>query len=67
MMQVTINGESQSFNDSITVSSLLQELGFGDKRIAVEVNESIIPKGRHAETRLCEGDKIEIIHAIGGG
>ena len=66
-MQVEINGESQSINDAISVSGLLDTLGLTGKRLAVEVNESIVPKSQHDETVLADGDKIEIIHAIGGG
>ncbi|MDJ0833018.1 MAG: sulfur carrier protein ThiS [Gammaproteobacteria bacterium] len=66
-MQVLINGESQTLEHDMTISALLQQSGLAGKRIAVEVNESIVPKSRHADTLLQDGDKIEIIHAIGGG
>ena len=66
-MQVQINGESRLFEQEMSISTLLQESGLTGKRIAVEVNETIVPKSRHAETMLQDGDKIEIIHAIGGG
>lgn len=66
-MQVMINGESQMVDEAITISQLVDQLGLGEKRIAVEVNESIIPRGKHAETIIASGDRVEIIHAIGGG
>ncbi len=66
-MQVLINGESHQFDNDMTISALLQQSGLAGKRVAVEVNEAIVPKSQHAETRVSEGDKIEIIHAIGGG
>ncbi|MDJ0882100.1 MAG: sulfur carrier protein ThiS [Gammaproteobacteria bacterium] len=66
-MQVLINGESHQFDNDMTISALLQQSGLAGKRVAVEVNETIVPKSQHAETRVSEGDKIEIIHAIGGG
>ncbi len=66
-MQLMINGESRRVEEAISIAQLLEMSDLSGKRIAVEVNESIIPKGRHAETRLKDGDKIEIIHAIGGG
>ena len=66
-MQVQINGESRLFEQEMSISTLLQESGLAGKRIAVEVNETIVPKSRHAETMLQDGDRIEIIHAIGGG
>ena len=66
-MQVIINGDTQVVDGGITIAALIEQTGLQGKRIAVEVNESIIPKSRHAEIRISEGDKIEIIHAIGGG
>ncbi len=66
-MQLIINGESRDFAADISIAQLLEQSDLAGKRIAVEVNQQIIPKGRHAETRLQQGDKIEIIHAIGGG
>ena len=66
-MQLTINGESRELNEDISIAQLLELSDLAAKRIAVEVNEQIIPKGRHAQTLLHDGDKIEIIHAIGGG
>jgi sulfur carrier protein len=66
-MQVIINGEGHTFNDGILLSTLLTQLEISGKRIAVEINESIVPKSQHDATVIHQGDKIEIIHAIGGG
>ena len=66
-MQVIINGESQTFEESISVLALLERSGLIGKRVAVEINEAIIPKSRHPETVINDGDSIEIIQAIGGG
>lgn len=66
-MQVAINGENQTLNKEMSILDLLEQSGLAGKRVAVEINESIIPKSRHAETFILEGDKVEIIHAIGGG
>jgi sulfur carrier protein len=66
-MQVLINGQNQHFDSDMTISDLLQQSGLVGKRIAVEVNESIVPRSQHSNTLVTEGDKIEIIHAIGGG
>ena len=66
-MQLIINGESRELDDGISIAQMLERSDLTAKRIAVEVNEQIIPKGRHAQTLLHDGDKIEIIHAIGGG
>ena len=66
-MQVTINGEPRDLNDGITLAELVRDLELTERRIAVEINESIVPKSLHAETALKADDAIEIIHAIGGG
>ena len=66
-MQVIINGESHTLTDGIALSTLLKQLDISGKRIAVEINESIIPKSQHDSTVIQQDDKIEIIHAIGGG
>lgn len=67
MIQVTINGQSETLDASLSVLDLLESRGLAGKRVAVERNGEIVPKGRHAETRLVEGDQIEIVVAVGGG
>ena len=47
--------------------ALLQAAGYGERRVAVEVNREIVARSRHGERALCEGDEVEIIQAIGGG
>ncbi len=66
-MQITVNGETRQIDQGLTLAALLEQLELAGKRIAVERNEAIVPRARHAETVLEEGDTIEIIHAIGGG
>ena len=66
-MQIRVNGEARDIDDGLTLAALLEQLELAGKRIAVERNEAIIPRARHAETVLEDGDTIEIIHAIGGG
>lgn len=66
-MQLRINGEVRSVEGAGTVAELIEQLGLGGRRIAVELNEQIVPRTRHVETPLGEGDRIEIVHAIGGG
>lgn len=66
-MQISVNGEARDIDDGLTLAALLEQLELAGKRIAVERNEAIIPRARHAETVLEDGDTIEIIHAIGGG
>jgi len=66
-MKIQLNGEAREVNDNLTVSELLQSLALTGKRIAVEVNEEIVPRSLHGEVRLSENDRIEVVHAIGGG
>jgi len=66
-MNITVNGGEIEINDSATVEDLIIHLALTEKRLAVEVNQSIISKSRHSATLLSANDTIEIIHAIGGG
>jgi len=66
-MNITVNGDKIEIQDSATVEDLIIHLSLTEKRLAVEVNQSIISKSRHSETLLAANDTIEIIHAIGGG
>lgn len=66
-MHIQLNGEHRSLQAPITIAGLLEAEGLSLRRVAVEVNGDIIPRGRHGEHRLCEGDRVEIVHALGGG
>ena len=66
-MELHVNGELRRFDPPVTLLALLQAAGLGERRIAVEVNQEVIPRGRHADHLLSDGDRIEIIQAIGGG
>lgn len=66
-MEITINGESRRLSGECSLADLLSELGHGGKRVAVEHNGEVVPRARHAETRLGDGDRLEIIVAVGGG
>ncbi|WP_438765118.1 sulfur carrier protein ThiS [Kushneria sp. TE3] len=66
-MQLYINGEARRFDQVGSVADLIDTLELAGRRIAVEVNEAIVPRTRHATTTLNEGDRVEIVHAIGGG
>ncbi|HMM66413.1 MAG TPA: sulfur carrier protein ThiS [Dokdonella sp.] len=66
-MKITLNGEPREIQDEQHVLALLDAAGYGGKRVAVEVNRRIVPRSMHAEHRLREGDRVEIVHAIGGG
>lgn len=66
-MQIQLNGEPHALDREQSVAELVESLGLGGRRIAVELNEDIVPRSLHAETLLSDGDSVEIVHAIGGG
>jgi thiamine biosynthesis protein ThiS len=66
-MEIVLNGDRIRVADPITVADLLQEQGLAGRRVAVEVNGEIVPRSRHGEHRLQAGDRVEIVHALGGG
>ena len=66
-MEISLNGERCQFPPPLTVAALVETLGYAGKRIAVERNGEIVPRGRHAEAPLAEGDVLEIVVAVGGG
>ena len=66
-MEISVNGEKRSVAVALSVAELLREMGLEGKRLAVERNGEIVPKSNHAATPLAEGDRIEIVIAVGGG
>ncbi|MQP75776.1 sulfur carrier protein ThiS [Stenotrophomonas sp. MYb238] len=66
-MDIQLNGEPRRFPAPPTLADLLAAEGLAERRVAVEVNGEIVPRGRHGEWRLNEGDVVEIVHALGGG
>ncbi|HEY5636541.1 MAG TPA: sulfur carrier protein ThiS [Burkholderiales bacterium] len=66
-MQIQVNGESHRFDAPLDVATLIERLGVAGKKVAVERNGEIVPKSAHAATRLAEGDRLEIVVAVGGG
>ena len=66
-MRLVVNGEERQVDPDTTVSGLLAALGLGDALVAVERNEEIVPRARHAETQLADGDRVEVVHFVGGG
>jgi sulfur carrier protein len=67
VLQVTINGDPRQFGRDLAVTELLDELALAGKRVAIERNGEIVPRSRYAETRLADGDQLEIVVAVGGG
>lgn len=66
-MTLQINGEKRQFPDALSVSSLVEHLGMKGDRVAIELNLEILPKERWSSTELHEGDRLEIVHFVGGG
>jgi len=66
-MEILLNGQACPTRDGTTLDELLRERGLAERRVAVEVNGDIVPRGRHAAHVLCAGDRVEIVHALGGG
>jgi len=66
-MQVIINGKEQEIPDGLNLAGLVDLLGLSGKRLAIESNEDLVPRSRFESHRLAPGDRIEIVHAIGGG
>ena len=66
-MNLFVNGENVKLPDNANIKDLIEHLGCQDQRIALEVNETIIPKSTHEQFLLSDNDKIEIIKAVGGG
>ena len=66
-MQVYINDEAKTLESGTTLAALAGQLGLDMRKVAMEVNLTIIPRSQYGETALSEGDKIEIVQFIGGG
>lgn len=66
-MTVIVNGEPRELPDGTTVSQLIARLGLEGRPIAVERNRDIVPKATYGQTRLQEGDRLEIVTFVGGG
>jgi len=66
-MQLQINGEDRDFIAPLTLAGLVEQLGMKQDRVAVELNRDIVPRGKWPETNLSEGDRLEIVHFVGGG
>ncbi|MGB5715785.1 MAG: sulfur carrier protein ThiS [Gammaproteobacteria bacterium] len=66
-MHIILNGDQREFPDSLSASQLLQDLGLTGKRLALEINRKIVPRSTFDSHIIQPGDRIEIVHAIGGG
>jgi thiamine biosynthesis protein ThiS len=66
-MTLTVNGETRSFQGLSDLAALVAALGLDPRKVAVEKNLEIVPRSAYQATALAEGDRIEIVHFIGGG
>ncbi len=66
-MTLQINGETRDFPDGLTVTTLVAHLGMKSDRVAVELNQKIVPRSIWDEAMLKNGDRVEIVHFVGGG
>ena len=67
MMQIIVNGEPREVSTGLTAAQLVDLLELGGRRLAMEINREILPRSQFTAHALCEGDRIEIVQAIGGG
>lgn len=67
LLNLTLNGGSHAVSAETSIANLLAELGYAEKRVAIERNGAIVPRSAHASTMLEAGDQLEIVQAIGGG
>ena len=66
-MQIIVNGNSTELPDGASMADLIERLSLAGQRLAVEVNEELLPRSRFEAHRLESGDRVEIINAVGGG
>jgi sulfur carrier protein len=66
-MQVKVNGEASELPEAMTILQLLEKLNVRQDIVAVEVNREIVPRARHGDRRLREGDAVEVVTFVGGG
>jgi thiamine biosynthesis protein ThiS len=66
-LKLQINGDARDFPDGLTLAALVEQLGMKPDRVAVELNLEIVPRANWQSTQLKDGDKLEIVHFVGGG
>jgi sulfur carrier protein len=66
-MDILLNGQTRALPGGSTIAALLEAEGLAGRRVAVEVNGDIVPRGMHITRVLVEGDRVEVVHALGGG
>lgn len=66
-MKIEVNGQAHECAEGLSLDGLLLELGLAERRVAVERNGELVPASQRQSVQLAAGDRIEIVHAIGGG
>jgi sulfur carrier protein len=66
-MQIYVNGQPRTAPEGTTLAQLLDELGLQARHVAVEINLELVPRAEHAQHRLMEGDRLEVVTLVGGG
>ena len=67
VIEIIVNGETRKIAQGASVVDLINDLDLTPQRLAIELNLSILPRARWSETELQPGDKLEIVHFVGGG
>ena len=67
VMKITVNGSTRVYEAPLAVAELLRRMALAGKKVAVERNGEIVPRGAHGATLLADGDRLEIVVAVGGG
>jgi sulfur carrier protein len=67
MVKILLNGEPREVAEGLSVGALIDNSAFARRRVAVEINREIVPKSQHAQRIVRDGDRIEIVQAMGGG
>ena len=66
-LQIQLNGENHELAETCTLEELVRELSLTPQRVAIELNRSVVRRDQWAQTILIEGDRVEIVHFVGGG
>ena len=66
-MQIKLNGEPKEVTDGATLEALIRELSLAPERLAVELNREVVRRAEWPRVTLSEGDRVEIVHFVGGG
>lgn len=66
-MRVELNGDPKELDEGTTLSTLVEQLSLAPERVAVELNRAVVRRADWPATRLNEGDRVEIVHFVGGG